>query len=396
MNDLTSKKRIIYIIGGIILLAAVVFVVFQSLRAPADTESTTSGKNIISRITNIFNKGPEGGVGTKPTTLPPTPPPVAAEEQKLLQLTDFPVVSPALNKTGDRILFYKKDGGDLFAYSFNGDTKEKISNLTILGIMDAFWSPSKDRAVVLYLDDENIKGFLHQGSSTITTLPQNIKSVTWSQDAKTLAYLTLQNDKIELILTDSSGGKPKTLFTTPIQDVKTSWVTKDLFAFTTDASGFAEGFIFTLNRTSGVFKKILGPLFGLTSLWSEDGSRILTSSTNAAGKNIGMRVWDDAGNMLFTVGIKTLTEKCVFANKDEAYCAVPNEIDKNITLPDDYFSGEFNPRDRLVYVNIKNEETRELFNEGFFDMSNLVITQNQDYLFFVNRFDGTLWRIKLK
>ncbi len=394
--DLTSKKRIIYAAVGIIFLIIISFVIYFYFLPSRETEISTGERGIISRITNIFKGGKEGGVGIEPTTPPPSPPPVASEEQKLLQLTDFSVISPVLNKTEDKILFYKKDGGDLFSYSFSGDTKEKTSNLTIIGILEAFWSPTKDRALVLYLDDETIKGFLHQGTSTITTLPQNIKSAAWSQDAKTLAYLILQNDEINLVLSDSSGKKPKTIFRTPIQDVKTHWITKDLFAFTTNASGLAEGFIFTLNRTSGVFKKIVGPFFGLTSLWSEDGSRVLTSSTNTNGKNTRMRVWDNSGNVLSAIGVKTLAEKCIFANKDEIYCAVPNEIYQDTTLPDDYFSGEFHPQDRLVYIDLKNNETRELLKEGVFDMSNLVITQNKDYLFFVNRFDGTLWRIKLK
>ena len=58
------------------------------------------------------------------------------EEQTLLALTDFSVVSATINKNEDKALAYKKDGGSVYAIDFAGN-KDKTSNITIVGISEA-------------------------------------------------------------------------------------------------------------------------------------------------------------------------------------------------------------------------------------------------------------------
>src|SRR5712691_6268 len=107
-----------------------------------------------------------GGVGSFPLALEtpveaqitPLPLPTAGleqqiQEQILLPLTDFPVIGPTVNKNSDKALFYKKDGGAMFNVDFTGK-QEKVSNITIVGLIDALWSPNKDRAEVFYIDND--------------------------------------------------------------------------------------------------------------------------------------------------------------------------------------------------------------------------------------------------
>ncbi|MFY9463359.1 MAG: hypothetical protein WAP52_04215, partial [Candidatus Sungiibacteriota bacterium] len=65
-------------------------------------------------------------------------------------------------------------------------------------------------------------------------------------------------------------------------------------------------------------------------------------------------------------------------------------------LPDRYLSGEFNTSDRIVAVDLIKNNVEELFNENDFDMTDLIAAAEKNYLFFVNRRDGTLWSLKLR
>jgi len=397
--DLNRKKLIIYISAGIIILGVIGFILYRFLfPAQPAKEAVVPG-----RISGGMPSA-SGGITTpqtpeeqiRPETLKPGEEITVMDEQKLTRITDFPVIAPSLNKDEDKVLFYKKDGGDLWSSDFTGLTQEKISNITIVGMIEAIWSPVRDRAAIFYLDNESKKGFLHIGTSSVTILPQDIKSFSWSPDGKNIAYLTQKNDRLNLNIADSSAKNPKTIFTSPILDSQINWVTADKIAFQTAPSGFAEGFLFAFSRSAGTFNKIKGPLFGLDSLWSSDGSRILVNFTNTVGRNFSAGIINSAGKEEFLFNSPTLAQKCVWADAKNMYCAVPKTVNPNTIWPDEYLRGEVNTSDRLVLIDLDQKAGQTIFNEGEFDISNLTLTKNKSHLFFVNRADGSLWVLKLK
>ena len=394
MNDLTTQKRIIYIFLGLVLLGVLGFFLYKRfLTAPEPTTTpltTTTGCRISPPATPTdIKKSPI-------EILKPGEEIEVEAEQKLIRITDFPVVSPTLNKEGNKLLFYKKDGGGLFMSGFNGRDQEKISNLTILGMIEAKWSPAKDRAAVFYLDQEILKGFLHIGTTSVAILPQDVKTLSWSPDGKSLTYALAQNSRLNLITTDSSGKNPKTTYSTPLLDAQISWISADKISFQTAPSGLALGHLFTLFKNSKSFNKTAGPFYGLTSLWSPNGTKVLLSVTDNAGKNLKTAVEDAVGKIGPGLGIKTLAEKCVWASASELYCAVPKIIFPETIWPDDYLQGKINTADSIIYLNPDKKEQREILEEQNFDITNLLVSKNNDYLFFVDRITGSLWALQLK
>ena len=99
---------------------------------------------------------------------------------------------------------------------------------------------------------------------------------------------------------------------------------------------------------------------------------------------------------VITLTIATFAEKCVFADKQTLWCAVPRDLGSSGSMPDQYLSAEFNSSDRLVSVDLIKNEASEIFNEQDFDMNNLIATKDKAYLFFVNRKDGKLWSLKMR
>lgn len=393
---LQEKKPLLYIVLGILAIGLVGLLVFRFF-SPGTPQTEENG-----------GEGATGGVTPPAPPAPPPPPPGSngepppeespetRGEARLLHITDFPVVSPTLNKTANKVLFYRKDGGDLLSVDLNGLNQEKISNLTILGLIEALWSPVKDRATLFSLDGELLKSFLHTGTSTIIAFPTDIKSFSWSPDGKSLAYLLKKDSRLHLTLADSLGKKPRAVFRTSIPDAQINWISTDKIAFQNAPSGIAEGYIFLYSVAGKTFRKSIGPLYGLTSRWSPDGKLVLVSSTDLAGKKLAFSVLDAAGKEVFKPGTQTLPEKCAFTEPKIFYCAIPRTILSSWIMPDDYLRGEANTADRIVMIDAAKKTITDVFDEENFDMSNIAVTKDKTYLFFVNRTDGTLWRVKLK
>jgi len=395
MENLSRNKKLAYIAITVIILGLLGYAAYRAFLPSGETPQSSPEEQITGggqvRTPGSGTGGTQGGQGGGEIQ----PPIITPEGRVLTQLTNFPVIAPAVNKEENRVLFYKKDGGDLFSIDFAGQNQEKVSNITVLGLFEAVWSRDKDRAAVFYLDGETIKGFLQIGSST-ASLPQGIKSFVWSPDGKSIVYAVERSEKTDIILADANGRNPKITYTTPLRDAKLSWPTQDRIILETAPSGIAEGFLFAYTRSSGVFSRIIGPIFGLVSLWSPNGSQIASSITNNEGKNPKILIFDASGKLTFETTAATISQKCAWADEKELFCAIPQNSLSGYILPDDYLRGELNTSDRLMSINLGSGDVKELLDSGGLDISDIGITKKKDYVFFINRFNGTLWSLKLE
>lgn len=394
MHNVSRTKLIAYVIIALLALGVIAFFLYRLFASPP-----TGLPQELPGITGRTIGGAPGGIATDEQPgggTPPLPDLPSIAEQKLVRLTDFTVVSPSLNKTEDKILFYKKDGGDLLSSDFQGKQPEKLSNLTIVGLMEAIWAPTRDRAAIFYLDSGVVKGFLHIGTSSVAILPQDITSAAWSPDGKSFAYTRRENDELVLVVSDAAGKNPRTTFKTPVLDARIQWVDANRIAFATPPSGLAEGYVFAYSRASSAFERILGPVFGLQSLWSPAASRILISRTPRGGERVTLLVYERQRREARQLDTVSFADKCAWGDEDEIWCAAPRDFAGASLLPDQYLTGEFHPSDRIIRIGLRTGSTEEVFGEGDFDMEHLIVTKDKKYLFFVNRKDGALWSLNLR
>lgn len=394
-------KLIIYILVGLLLLGllGVGIYWYMGRGSSAPGGGDIAGGNLPAPE-NV--SGTQGNASGTPPSFPLNPgsqeAPAGSSAQAVLleprQLTSFPVISPTLSADENKVLYYKKDGGDLYSYDFSTNTQDKISNITILGLVDAVWAPKKDKAAVFYLDNETLKGFIHSGSSSVVMLPLDVKGFAWSPDGNSFAYLLPREGKLSLVISDT-GKTQKTVYQTLIMDARIKWISTDTIIFETAPSGLAPGYAFAYSRKNNAFAQVLGPHFGLTTLWSPDATRVLYGFTDSAGKNPTLSVADNTGKDIYSSTLHTLPEKCAFASIQDIYCAVPASFSQGV-WPDEYLRGEINTSDGIMALNLQYQSINEVFTKGGFDASNIAVTKNKNWFFFVNRRDGTLWSIKLK
>lgn len=404
MNDLSQKKLIIYIILGIVLFGAgtlaTYFFLFRGIGAPAEPkEPEPVGEN----IPGFPEAGP--GIGKDPRfsegNLQPGSnreiPIANAIRTRIFSVSDSPALGIGLSRAEDKLYYFKKDGGELSSFSFPAGTRESLSAITIVNLISAWWSPARDRSVVSYLDGSTIRSFLFKGigTSSVATLPVGIRSAAFSPAGSSIAYLTDKDGETLLSTADSSGKNQKTIFRTPLRELALSWPLPETFSLETLPSGLVPGYIFTYTRSTGEFIRFLGPLNGLTALWSPKGGRVIVGSTNSTGKSLSLAVFDSSGKEIMKTDLQTLPEKCAWASEERFYCAVPRGIPRDATLPDDYRRGELNTNDRIVAVNLKTKIISGVFNDGGYDMSDLRVTKDEKYVFFTDRITGNVWGIEI-
>src|SRR3989338_420250 len=323
MNDLSQKKLIIYIGLGIVLFSAgtlvTYFFLFRGLGAPTEPKEP---EPVSENIPGFPEAGP--GIGKDPRFGAGTIQPGSAREipiatgirTRLFLVAELASLGTGLSRAEDKIYYFKKDGGELTAFSFPAGTQESLSTITIVGMMNASWSPARDRAIVSYLDGTLVKSFLFKaiGTSSVATLPTGVRSSAWSPTGSSLGYLTEKDGETLLSTADSSGKNQKTIFRTPMRELSLSWPLPEKFALQTNPSGVVPGYIFIFTRSTGELKRFLGPTNGLTSLWSPKGGKLLVGSTNAAGKSLSLAIRDSSGKEIMTAAIQTIPEKSAGAS----------------------------------------------------------------------------------
>ena len=163
---------------------------------------------------------------------------------------------------------------------------------------------------------------------------------------------------------------------------------------TTKASWNIEGSIYALNVSTGALTKIFGNIQGLTTLANNAGNRIIYNKTTTNGPELGLFI----NNVFIPLNLYGLPEKCVWVKDDvNIYCATPNTINTN-HLPDMWYQGLISFSDTIMRIDTQDISKSTIIDtEGYaqIDATNLTLSPNEDMLFFINKKDGTLWKLKL-
>lgn len=403
MNTLDQKKLIVYVLFALVVFgvgsALTYFFLFRgtaSTNEPNDPE--TVGENVgFPEAGAGIGKDPRFASGTFQEGSTREIPVLSGIKTKLFSVSEAPAIGLELSKEEGAILFFRKEGGEFLQYSFPVGSTESLSKIAIVRLIDTVWSPTRDRVAVSYSDGETVKSFLYRGvgSTSVMTLPLNTKSVAWSPTGSSIAYLTEKDGETLLTTADANGKNQATIYKTAMKEVSVRWPSADTFFLETRPSGVVPGYVFSLARSRQELKRFLGPLYGLTTLWSPKGERVLVGSTDKNGKSLPPVIRDSLGREVMTLDFHTLPEKCTWVSEETLYCAVPRGIPQESIIPDDYLKGELNTNDRIVVVDIKAKTVTGLYNEGGYDMANLRATKDGKYLFFIDRSTGSLWGVEV-
>lgn len=399
------------LVAIIIIVSAVVY--FWKVYVNRETLK----KQTTEETTDPFSAGKRGGGNTNfKTKTATTSLDTAKRELPILrQISNEPVAGGIAFKQSDLLMIRYVDRGTGHIHETTDQSLEKtqISNATIPKVIESVWSPSGQSVIMRYIKD---------GTDNIISLSANIVNATTSQDiSKILKTVFLPSnisqlamnpfgDKIFYLINDGGesvgiiskidGTQKKEVFKSPIKEWLALWTNADTITLATKPSAIAPGYLFFLNGKTGVESKILGATNGLTALTSSSTKNILYSESS--DDSIKLSQFNSKTGLAKTLSFKTLPEKCVWSRNDDsvAYCAVPN-VFPNGEYPDSWYQGLVSFTDSVWKFDTKTNSSELIFNiqretGKEIDMTNLFLSDNDEYLFFINKKDLTFWSLALK
>lgn len=322
---------------------------------------------------------------------------------KIASLSQEKVLSPALDAAGKKIKYYLKSSGNIYSVNFDGSDLTRISAANLTGLLKIIWSPDKEKVIGFFQEGEKIKKYLHNyslGQSTL--LNEKIGQTAFSPDGQKVAVQYFdENSQTNIIsLANPDGSDWKNIFQTRLKDLILEWPLIDKLSIKTPSSGLVEGLALVVNPQTGEFKRVSSGLYGLNIKWSSWGNKILYSATNERGKEIKLYLVDQNGENKKELGLATLVEKCVFSQDNRTlFCALPEKLSANATLPDDYYKGLITTSDSFWKINLETDEKNLIFEseemDRTYDATELFLSPKEDYLFFINRKDSLLYSLKM-
>ncbi len=300
--------------------------------------------------------------------------------------------------TSTVLLFVDKTTGYVYGYKREINKIYQISNTTIPGIHDAYIYNNGKNIILRYADTE--KNVIVSVSATIpkvnekeqaeplesiNNLPSQVTSVVVNKK-KTLASYLVAGENSSSIYTLTPKGAVL-VATSPFKEWSLSYGGDILFA-TSKPSAYVPGqtvhipsFETIISDKTGLMSNPSENSIFLSSMWSSEGLKtFLTNASNQAVLNIN-----------------TLASKCTWGQKDFLICAVPDiALKAEEGLPDDWFQGTVSFNDSFVTINPVTSEITPLYSfntekVGEFDVTNISLSKNNEYVVFNKKQKGSLW-----
>jgi len=346
----------------------------------------------------------ESELSPSPTALQTTTPSPSATVEIKSGTTDVLSSNEAsdlwVSKENGLIKYFCKAKGTV--YQIDAQTKKEESSSSFTpNLIKILWSPNGYHMINVFKQGETelSKYSYNLITSENIKLGANLKYITWSPSGEKIAYHYYNPATEEgfVSASDPDGNNWENFTPVSSKDLKIDWPKKDKISFTNLApSNTTISDLSIINPETGETPKlILQSKYGLGVLWSPSGTKLLFSGSDTAGESPKLYILNESLEQK-TLGLEGLAEKCVWSKTEKfIYCAVLNKEMPEINLPQDWYSTKFIGQDKLLQIDITTGEKKSISEEENYDASNLALSPNEDYLYFINKESKFLYEIKL-
>ncbi len=304
--------------------------------------------------------------------------------------------------------------GTVYYFSLSDKALKKATlegkNKTILlsnlpGFVDRIlWSPQKDEALILIRNNtgQYIWHFANLDTKTLTPLRPEMSRLAWNNLGDKVFYqFTDPGTGVRsLNIANPDGGEWKKLTELGKTDTYIAPVPKSTFiSLWSRPNALEKTNLSTVDLSGESRKTILSDKMGADYLWSPTGENILASTFDANG-GLELALMNKQGGEYRTLSIPTLISKVVWnKNADTIYYALPGALPTGVLLPNDYWSKPLYTQDTFWKMDLSTGKKTRLVDlkdvTQSFDSTDLVLSPNEDALFFTDRKTHRLYRIDL-
>lgn len=411
-------KRILLIIGFLILIGGLGYLIYLFFFAvPSPTTPVTNQP--------VLNVGLPIGGPARPPTLPPGVPteptrvalppvqegapipelPETASESKggpvqTREIQSDRNLAPTIASDGINAVTFDIYDGTFYRITPDGK-QEKLTDQTFVGAEEVQWSPDAQKAVIGFIDESNIIYDFKEKKQF--TIPKHWESFDFSPTGNKIAFKSLGDDPENrfLVIANDDGSGARAI--EPIGEraglFDVSWSPSgQVIALGREGIDANRQRLFFLGPNHERYTSAVVEGRGIQTQWSTEGNRLLYSGYSASSQ-LKPELWimdalgDSIGQNRKKLGVQTWAHKCVFADNNTLYCAVPLELAPGAgVLPSDGDVGEDHiyKIDLATGSKVKIAEPQEMHT-----MEQLVISKDQSVLYFTDKNTGKLYSIKL-
>ncbi len=416
-------KKLLFILIVILILISGGVYYWYFMREPLPTDLMEPTPD------STFNPFNQGSVTPKPSTSTAassntsisTKPSIQVEKISLLRhLSSTPIGGYMASSTASSTIvrYFDRGVGHIYQADSLSSTLTKITNTTIPRVYESYWDKNLRNTVVRYIRDDgesivNFYGDVRPVKQTASSTAQGalgyevkgkflastIQDVAVSPKGDRIFTFNIENERGVGYISNFDEGKKTKMLDTPLTQMNVAWPEENTIALTTKGSGVSSGFLYFLDAKTSTFKRILGNIIGLSTKVSTDAKKVLYST--ATGRRAVTSVYNTKDNSTQEIIFRTLADKCVWSKKyvNEAYCAVPNEMPAGL-YPDEWYKGNISFIDQIWHLDTTTGEVKLISNltnesKDFIDATDLTLDPRENYLYFVNKQDLTLWSLRL-
>ncbi|MDP3962819.1 MAG: hypothetical protein Q8Q03_03065 [bacterium] len=411
-------KKILIATAVIILLASGIYYFFFYQSEPVPLTDEPSG--IPNVVFNPISRSGAPASNQEVSSASTTEPQESLAPLKipdLRQLSTTPIGGFMASTTASSTVARYIDRGVGHVYEALSTENEikRISNTTIQKIYESYWNKNLDAMILRYIKEGtgaivNFYAEIRPLKTSTTTSEESlneIKGKFLSADIREIA-VSPKGDRVFTLNKEGEGlvgyisgfdeSKKTKILTTPLLQLNADWPEENTIVLTTKASAGASGYLYFFDIKKSSLKKVLGKIPGFTAKTSSNTKKVIFSS---GSNKVSTSLYDTADNSTQEVTFRTIADKCVWSriNMNDIYCAVPTEIPAGV-YPDDWYKGNISFVDQIWYLDAATGQVRILANllglsNSLIDAVDLTLDPKENFLYFVNKRDLTLWSLKL-
>lgn len=326
-----------------------------------------------------------------------------ASTEKISAVSDIPVIGVYLDKAGEKLRYYSGKNGTVWESELDGTNKQMIESVELNGLKNVQWSADGQVTISEFFKDGARSYYQYNHDKAVGgSLDEGVDYAVWSNTGSNIIYKYYDRKakKRSLNTADPDGKNWKKLTDIDFMKISISSIPQTaLISFWNYPSANEETKLSKVLTMGGDATVFFSGRYGADYLWFSDGTKALVSSLAYKG---GSRMTTGILNMqgeYQDLNIPTLASKSVWSSDGKSiYYALPVEIPQSSVMPDDYQSGKINTKDTFWKVNIETGKKDRLIEpediNADYDASNLILANDEGSLYFVNRKDGLLYRLK--
>lgn len=363
--------------------------------------------NQTQTVDNNPNTNNPSNLNTNNSSIDTTDYKTGLSQLSVANLSLLPInLSDIKNKTYQTV-FIDREFGNLYSLDEQNNLTRR-SNSTISGIGELLFGYDKNgwRFLIRQVKNGNTTNQLGQFNLATSTYLNEISLSNWplsfepqsivlSPDSQNLAFLTKPiGGKTVLYTSDWSFKKLKKVWESDLSEWLISWPKDNLITITSKPAYDYLGVSYLLDLKTGQIKKIIDNINGLTVLMSPDGKKLIYNKSLMSDLNLYILNLGTKENSLLQ--INTLTEKCLWADNNKLYCAVPRSL-PIAKYPDDWYQGKLSFSDDIWLIDLE-KKTNSIVNQlkGNYDLNHLTINTNTNWLYAIDKDNQWLQSFPIK